>query len=106
MDKIKQILMKYRGTMKEDPGEIVFTNTNTIIDWKGNKHKVPCEIRIRKAFIVDPERYAVDMEEKTLAILGGECCGHLTKEEAIQRVRHGLKRYCYEKKQNEQYSLF
>ena len=106
MQQIREILLKYNGKMKEEPGRITFTNTNELTDWKGNKHKVPCEIVVCMSFVVDPDRYSVDMEEKTLSILGGECCGHLTREEAISRVKMGLKKYCFTRNIGEQLSLF
>ena len=106
MDKIKEILMKYRGKLVEDCNRMIFTNTNTIEDWKGRKKTVPCEIQVRTYVIDGTKMYSVSLEEKTLAILGGSSCGHMDEDEAIQRVRFGLKRYCFEKKQDEQYSLF
>lgn len=106
MQQIREILLKYNGKMKEEPGRITFTNTNEITDWQGKKHKVPCEIAIRMSFIVDPNRYSVSMEEKTLAILGGSSCGHLTREEAMKEVRKGLKKYCFTRNAGEQLSLF
>lgn len=106
MNKIKEILLKYRGKLEEDYDRMIFTNTNTIEDWKGRKKTVPCEIQVRTCVIDGVKMYSVSLEEKTLAILGGSSCGHMDEDEAIQRVRFGLKRYCFEKKQDEQYSLF
>ena len=106
MNKIKEILMKYRGKLEEESDRLALTNPNTIADWKGRKRTVPCEIKVRTYMDDGVKKYSVSLEEKTLAILGGSSCGHMDEDEAIQRVRFGLKRYCFEKKQYEQLTLF
>lgn len=106
MQRIKEILQKYRGNLEEEPSRLVLTNTNTISDFWGRKHNVKCEIKVKTYNDGGVKKYSVSLEEGTLAIIGGSSCGALDEEEAVKRVRYGLKKYCFEKKMDEQLSLF
>lgn len=104
-DAFTELFSHYKGITEEKPGEIRITNRNTITDYWGNPKKVDCVVEVHISFIVDPNRYSVQAEEKTLEILGGCSCGCLSKEEALSRAKIELERFCFKKKEIEEIPL-
>ena len=101
----EDLFSSYYGKSEIKNDRIVFANVNELIDDCGISHRVLCKIQVEVSFIADPKRYSVRMGEKTCEIIGGSCCGSLTKEEAYARVKRGLERYRFKHKEMEQLSL-
>lgn len=100
-----ELLSHYKGKISTDNDRISFSNVNTL-RWHDKDRKVLCSIDIYMSFLAEPDRYRVQMEEKTYEILGGSSSGSLTKDEALEKVKKGLERYCFPKKDMEQLGLF
>lgn len=102
----KELFSLYKGKAESKVfGYIVFTNVNDLTDHWGKKKKVECKIEISMSYIVDPKRYSVSAEEKTLEIIGGQLSGNMTKEEALAHAEKMLERYCFKHIEMEQLSL-
>lgn len=102
MNRAKEFLSQYKGTVTETKNGVKIANANTLIDYWGKPHKVECTVEIKQR---DGE-YSVWFDEKTLEILGGGGMGCKTMDDAIRTAREKLERYCFERKNNEQTSLF
>ena len=102
MNRAKEFLSQYKGTVTETKNGVKITNANTLIDYWGKPHKVECTVEIKQR---DGE-YSVWFDEKTLEILGGGGMGCKTMDEAIRTARDKLDRYCFVRKANEQTALF
>lgn len=105
MNEFIEMFSHYKGYVEEKPGEIKISSKNTILDYWGKPRKVECQVAICMSFVVDPNRYSVRAEEKTLEILGGSSTGYLSKEEALYRAKKELDRYCFEHKEYEEIPL-
>lgn len=101
-DEARELFSQYKGKITETETGISIVNVNKLIDFWGKEHRVECSVRIIKR----NDGYSVWFEEKTLEILGGggTCCQ--TMEDAIKTARDKLERYRFEKKSQEQTSLF
>lgn len=101
-----ELFETYIGTLKQDSGRLVFTSVNDLVDHWGKHRKVECSITLVMSYIVDPKRFSVSAEEKTLEIIGGSSVGSLTFEEAMNRVKKELTRYNFRHKAGTQTSLW
>lgn len=102
-----ELFSHYKGKVISDyPGEIKIVHRNEIKDHWGKKKKVDCQVLVGLTYIVDKNRYRVWSEEKTYEILGGSAIGELTVEEAVERAKKDLERYCFERNETEQMSLW
>lgn len=100
------VLSHYKGKITSEPGALKIVANNPLIDHKGLVKKVECSIQVRQSFIVDPHRFQVWAEEKTLEILGGSSCGSMTKAEAIDKLEKQLEKYRFKRTEAEQMTLF
>lgn len=105
-DPFKELFSHYKGKVETDTGHIKLVNNNELKDYWGNVKKVECTISIGMSYIVDPKRYSVSAEERTLEIIGGCSSGNLTKEDALAQTNRMLAKYQYKQKETEQTSLF
>ena len=102
MNRAKEFLSQYKGTVTEIENGVKIANANTLIDYWGKPHKVECTVEIKKR---DGE-YSVWFDEKTLEILGGGGLHCATVDDAILTAKDKLEMYCFERKANEQTVLF
>lgn len=101
--KIVGLLEQYKGQIKADNNSIAIENVNTL-EWMNEKKKVVCHIRIYENEGKYP--FIIDAEEQTVSIIGG--CGRPCEnlEETLSTTERLLERYKFEKKVNQQTSLF
>ena len=98
----RDLFSQYKGKITETESGISIVNTNKLIDFWGKEHRVECSVRIIKR----NDGYSVWFEEKTLEILGGGGLHCATMDDAIKTARDKLERYRFEKKSQEQTTLF
>lgn len=101
--KIIGLLEQYKGQIKADGSSLTIENVNTL-EWMGEKKKVNCHVRIYECEGEYP--FIVDAEEQTISIIGGCGCPCESLEETLSQVERLLGRYKFEKKVNQQTSLF
>ena len=100
---IMNLFERYKGQIKADGNSIEIENMNTL-EWMGEKKKVNCYIRVYECEGEYP--FIVDAEEQTISIIGGCGCPCKSLEETLSQVERLLGRYKFEKKANQQTSLF
>ena len=101
--RIVGLLEQYKGQIKADNKSIAIENVNTL-EWMGEKKKVNCHVRIYENEGKYP--FIIDADEQTASIIGG--CGLPCHNlyDALFWAERLLDRYEFEKKVNQQTSLF
>lgn len=95
------LLKQYKGDITTEGDKVSLSNVNTLLSW-GKPKAVYCKFEVTKK----PDEYVIHAYEKTYAIIGGLMCGYPDKEDAIGQCIRTLDQYCFEKKTDEQTTLF
>ena len=101
MNRVKDLFSHYIGTITEEPDRVTIRNVNTIIDHWGKLRQVECKVDVA----LQHSGYSTYAEERTHEILGGNGCGCLTLEEALEKAERNLEKYNFRRKDYEEVSL-